>query len=419
MKMLAKMKADTDEDLVLLLLAAFRALGWKSRLVINFVILPLKPPKDYGAVPAKSSDKKTDDIKTHEPDTKPSTTNNVQGKKKCSSGSSMTEGADPKPGTSRNDKTKKKSSRKSSSKSKSDRESFVIDQLDGSNDIENGSSVRRSSKSRAPREKDRSKRKVRIQDDGEDFSPPKKTRPSSPHSSSKRGSSREGNNNKTEDFKSSSDAKNTRSTNGQKSRRCSKSSPSKLSSGALAEAARRSSTRPRSARAKVDLKGSESEEDFDSMVEAPTKRRKSASARAKTLKDSESDEDFDSMVEAPTKRRKAAAAVKTKNSAKAAKKAAIPANGTKMTDYFLEVLVKGEWVCVDAMRARTDCAEEMEAKASKPMLYVLACNADSTVKDVTMRYAKNYMTDARKKRMDQVSPVGFILSAFPFLKFSI
>ena len=355
MKMLVKLKADTDEDIVLLLLTAFRALGWKSRLVINFAILPLKPPKDDGGSQAKSKDRKpSDDIETEAADAKPST---------C---------------TSKTTQVKKKSSCKSSRKNKSARKSFVIDQLDGSNDVEIGSSVRTSSKSRAPREKDRSKRKARYEDDGEDFSPPKKTRSSSSHSSSQ--SNREGNNNKTNDVKEPNDVKKSRSSNVQKSRRHSKSSPSKLSSEALAEAARRSSSRSRTARPIIDQKGSDSE-DFDSMVEAPTKRRKSAS-------------------------------VKTKKNAKTPKKSAILSSGTKMTDYFIEVWVKGDWVCVDAISARADCAEEMEERATKPMLYVMSCNADSTVKDVTMRYAKNYMTDARKKRMDQVSPPYILLLVF-------
>ena len=383
MKMLAKMRADTDEDMVLLFLAVFRALGWKSRLVINFVILPLKPPKEDAAGPTKSSDKKLEGDKdkkeAEEADPKPSTSRSEQVKRKSSSKSSKssdkqpeggkkTEEADTKKSTSKPDQVKRKSSCKSSRKSKSNKESFVMDQLDGSNDIERSTSTRRSSKSRSTREKERSKRKVRYEDDKEDFSPPKKMRSSSSssHSSSK---SREGNNNKRDALKEPRDSKKSRSSNGEKSRRCSSvkaSSPSKLSSEALAEAARRSSSRPRPARKVVDRKGSESDDDFEPMAEAPTKRRKSTS-------------------------------VKTKTSAKTTN------NKTKMNDYFIEVLVKGEWVCVDAVRARTDCAEEMEEKASRPMLYVLACNADSTVKDVTMRYAKNYMTDARKKRMDQAS----------------
>ena len=437
MKMLAKMKADTDEDMVLLLLTAFRALGWKSRLVINFVMLPLKPPKDDSVTSARSVDKKPGDIKAEGTDPKPSTSKNAQIKKKssCKSttksksdkescvidqldgsndidhgssgrrssksrssnkkpGDIKTEGADPKASTSKNTQMKKKSSCKSSMKRKSDKESVVIHQLAGSNDIDHGSSLQRPSKSRSPREKEGLKRKVLYKDDEEDFSPPKKTRSSSSHSSSKRRSGREGNNNKRDDLKEPNDATNSRSTKGQKSRRSRKSSSSvaKLSSEALSEASRRTSSRSRPARAVVDQKGSESEEDFDSMVKPETHRR--ADNYLKTL--------------IPTKGRKSTS-VKTKANEKAAKKTAIPPSSTKMTDYFIEVLVKGEWVCVDAMRARTDCAEEMEAKATKPMLYVLACNADSTVKDVTMRYAKYYMTDARKKRVDQVSPMRFIL----------
>lgn len=378
MKMLAKMRADTDEDMVLLFLAVFRALGWKSRLVINFVILPLKPPKEDG--PTKLSEKKLEgDKEAEEAEPKPSTSKSEQVKRKSSSKSSKssekqheggkkTEEADTKKSTSKPDQVKRKSSCKRSRKSKSSKESFVMDQLDGSNDIEQSNSTRRSSKSRSTREKESSKRKVRYEDDKEDFSPPKKMRSSSSssHSSSK---SREGNNNKRDGVKEPRDSKKSRSSNGEKSRRCSSvkaSSPSKLSSEALAEASRRSSSRPRPARRVVDRKGSESDDDFEPMAEAPTKRRKSTSTKIKT-------------------------SAKTTDSK------------TKMTDYFIEVLVKGEWVCVDAVRARTDCAEDMEEKASRPMLYVLACNADSTVKDVTMRYAKNYMTDARKKRMDRAS----------------
>ena len=91
MKMLAKMRADTDEDMVLLFLAVFRALGWKSRLVINFVILPLKPPKEDGAGPTKSSDKKLEgDKEVEEADPKPSTSKSEQVKGKSSSKSSKT-----------------------------------------------------------------------------------------------------------------------------------------------------------------------------------------------------------------------------------------------------------------------------------------------------------------------------------------
>jgi hypothetical protein len=46
MKLLASLQTETDEDKVLVFLLVTRALGWKSRLVINFQTLPLKPPKE-------------------------------------------------------------------------------------------------------------------------------------------------------------------------------------------------------------------------------------------------------------------------------------------------------------------------------------------------------------------------------------
>jgi hypothetical protein len=59
------------------------------------------------------------------------------------------------------------------------------------------------------------------------------------------------------------------------------------------------------------------------------------------------------------------------------------------------VFVRDEWVCVDVIGCKVDCAGDMEEGASKPMLYAMACNADGTVKDVTMRYAKEYLTNTR------------------------
>ena len=49
-------------------------------------------------------------------------------------------------------------------------------------------------------------------------------------------------------------------------------------------------------------------------------------------------------------------------------------------DYWLEVQVSGDWVCVDVTQGKVNCAGEMEARASKPMLYVVAANADGSLK---------------------------------------
>ena len=47
--------------------------------------------------------------------------------------------------------------------------------------------------------------------------------------------------------------------------------------------------------------------------------------------------------------------------------------------------MKGDWLCVDPVLGKVNCAEEMEARASKPMLYVLAADVDGSIKDVTRR----------------------------------
>jgi len=68
-------------------------------------------------------------------------------------------------------------------------------------------------------------------------------------------------------------------------------------------------------------------------------------------------------------------------------------------DYWCEVFV-GKWVTVDIVNGKSNCSAEMEAKATRPVTYVLADNGVG-VKDVTRRYAANYMTQTRKIRCTQ------------------
>jgi len=82
-----------------------------------------------------------------------------------------------------------------------------------------------------------------------------------------------------------------------------------------------------------------------------------------------------------------------------------PANKKKIKevkpgmDYWCEVFV-GKWITVDIVNGKSNCASEMEGRATKPVTYVLADN-DFGVKDVTRRYAANYMTQTRKIRCPQ------------------
>jgi xeroderma pigmentosum group C-complementing protein len=70
-------------------------------------------------------------------------------------------------------------------------------------------------------------------------------------------------------------------------------------------------------------------------------------------------------------------------------------------DYWAEVYVDKGWVCVDVVNGKVSCHLEMEDRASKPMLYVLAADRAGFVKDVTRRYAKDFAVRVRKARVDQ------------------
>lgn len=41
-----------------------------------------------------------------------------------------------------------------------------------------------------------------------------------------------------------------------------------------------------------------------------------------------------------------------------------------------------------------------QSRATQPVVYVIACNNDSTLKDVTKRYVPNWHSDTRKRRVD-------------------
>jgi hypothetical protein len=61
------------------------------------------------------------------------------------------------------------------------------------------------------------------------------------------------------------------------------------------------------------------------------------------------------------------------------------------------------WVTVDIVHGRVNCTAEMENLCSKPILYIVACNIDGSVKDVTQKYVtpSTYLTQTRKTRVSQ------------------
>lgn len=71
-------------------------------------------------------------------------------------------------------------------------------------------------------------------------------------------------------------------------------------------------------------------------------------------------------------------------------------------EYWLEIYSKSEdkWISVDCVNNIIDKPYKLESYATQPLIYVLAFDDKNYVKDVTKRYAPNWMTDVRKLRVN-------------------
>uniref|UniRef100_A0A6P7FG93 DNA repair protein complementing XP-C cells homolog n=1 Tax=Diabrotica virgifera virgifera TaxID=50390 RepID=A0A6P7FG93_DIAVI len=74
----------------------------------------------------------------------------------------------------------------------------------------------------------------------------------------------------------------------------------------------------------------------------------------------------------------------------------------KGNDVWLEVYLESEekWITADVIRGQVHCVNELYMRATHPVSYVVAWNNDHTIKDVSMRYCKNFNTVTRKLRID-------------------
>ncbi|XP_055958327.1 DNA repair protein complementing XP-C cells homolog isoform X2 [Patella vulgata] len=72
------------------------------------------------------------------------------------------------------------------------------------------------------------------------------------------------------------------------------------------------------------------------------------------------------------------------------------------TDLWAEVYLPEEkqWICIDCISEVINKPYEIEATATPPLHYCLAYSNDGSVKDVTARYASNWMSQTRKLRVD-------------------
>ncbi|XP_055539258.1 DNA repair protein complementing XP-C cells homolog [Wyeomyia smithii] len=81
----------------------------------------------------------------------------------------------------------------------------------------------------------------------------------------------------------------------------------------------------------------------------------------------------------------------------------IPLKSKSTVNVWIEVYAEEEeqWIPVDVTSGKVHCLEHIVKNASSPLVYILAWNNDSTIKDVTTRYCSNYATSTKKLRVEQ------------------
>nr|CAI5861257.1 unnamed protein product [Callosobruchus analis] len=67
-------------------------------------------------------------------------------------------------------------------------------------------------------------------------------------------------------------------------------------------------------------------------------------------------------------------------------------------EVFLEMEEK--WITADIVKGQVHCVDEIYKRATHPVTYVVAWNNNNTLRDVTMRYCKNFSTVTRKLRVE-------------------
>ncbi len=435
-------EAQSGEDLVLMFLLVTRAIGWRARLVHNFVCVPQKPDAK-SLLTAKKP--KTPEPKEEE----------------------VVEEDDPKPSTSKDAVSKAKSSKKEGKSSSSGKEikkskEYMSSDDDDSDDddlispppkaVEKGKSAKKDSSSKGRSKPDSksenktSKASKRKPESGSSRdSSPEKKRKEEEGPKTRKGSKRKSDSQRKRDDSPEVKAKR-RSTRSRSQEKDDTNQEAKVT-GSKSKGRSKSSTSAKATVKKDDSRGSSSRKKGKSKQEvrlsakavkeaenrrssrsrrsvAPppkAKRRGRSTSEEEDYEEEEEDSEEEFVPEDKAKKKAAArrrestatsslAKGKTLQSDKAkagsSKQQQQSKKSTKkVVDYWVEVLVKGEWTCVDVVRGKAGSSSvaEMEAGASQPMLYVVACDETGSVKDVTRRYvASKFMTDTRKKRVAEL-----------------
>jgi len=427
--------ATSREDVVLMFLLVLRALRWRARLVLNLTPLPMKPDASELAAPKKEATKKEEE---EEEDFK------AKKEKESSSESEMVEPPEKQVKVKKDVKSKNKASKKSDKRTNSGREddappkqkepkgkSSTVSKMKGKNkerkksDSDSEMEENLPSKSQVKAKgskliKAKTKKKVSGSErevEKELLTPKKHAKvttkdkrvkakesvskqskhATAPKFSPKKTRSRvRAKATQPQNKKAKIDSSSELEEEGPKALKTSKNAKSKVTQSDSEEeytpekAKKRKSTSIKSTKSKVVSKRASSRQKAEplklsSEALKEAQDRSAARARRRGPKNSDSEDDF--VPEKAKKRRASAGKVQAKASV--------------ATNYWIEVAVRkggAAWLAVDVVAGKVKCAAEMESRASKPLLYVLAANEDGTVKDVTKRYSPDFNGSTLKKR---------------------
>ncbi|GFO49290.1 DNA repair protein complementing xp-c cells homolog [Plakobranchus ocellatus] len=183
---------------------------------------------------------------------------------------------------------------------------------------------------------------------------------------------------------------------------------------------RKSLSRASSDAARKKMKEVEDSSDSDGELSEKEEKRKKkpVEKKSKTLDDSikdadlpESDSDFEDKspyFPSPSHLRKnmkilSNRKVLSPSSSDGEEMATINRSTIAGHDFWMEIYFpeKKKWICFDCFKCQFGKPYSLENSATSPLTYVVAFKNDGSVKDVTARYAKLWMSHTRKQRVDQ------------------
>ncbi|XP_043269191.1 DNA repair protein complementing XP-C cells homolog [Venturia canescens] len=167
-------------------------------------------------------------------------------------------------------------------------------------------------------------------------------------------------------------------------------------------------TRARKVPAPSTSKKADSDSDFE--MEEKSSKNQASTSQKHIMSESDSDDEFEPKP--PPKKRKIIHSKKSDSPRVSIDRRVLSSDEEESSEIvdakgaqnvWIEVYVESEesWISISVPDNKIHCVSEIYKKAPKPVLYVVAWNSVGTLKDVTRRYCPHWLTETRKKRVDE------------------